>query len=79
MDEGMKVVSLRRSDSCGLGFSILGGAGSELPPIIYDIIENSPASESGEVSVFTSYKSTLISPSDVSSPHIHLPSGFYIS
>ncbi|XP_063217920.1 PH and SEC7 domain-containing protein isoform X6 [Bacillus rossius redtenbacheri] len=41
------LVVLRRSDSCGLGFSLLGTAG--LPPIIYDIIENSPAAESGEV------------------------------
>jgi hypothetical protein len=49
MDEGVRIVSLRRSESFGLGFSILGGAGSELPPIIYDIIEDSPAAESGEV------------------------------
>ncbi|XP_049836509.1 PH and SEC7 domain-containing protein isoform X5 [Schistocerca gregaria] len=46
MAEELMVV-LRRSDSCGLGFSLLGTAG--LPPIIYDIIENSPAAESGEV------------------------------
>jgi len=46
MVEEVKVV-LRRSESCGLGFSLLGTAG--LPPIIYDIIENSPAAESGEV------------------------------
>ncbi|CAB3377447.1 Hypothetical predicted protein [Cloeon dipterum] len=49
MDEGVRIVSLRRSDSFGLGFSILGGAGSQLPPIIYDIIENSPAAESGQL------------------------------
>ncbi|XP_059468514.1 PH and SEC7 domain-containing protein isoform X2 [Neocloeon triangulifer] len=49
MDEGVRIVSLRRSDSFGLGFSILGGAGSELPPIIYDIIEDSPAAESGQL------------------------------
>lgn len=49
MDEGVRIVSLRRSESFGLGFSILGGAGSELPPIIYDIIEDSPAAESGQV------------------------------
>ncbi|XP_049804168.1 PH and SEC7 domain-containing protein-like [Schistocerca nitens] len=48
MAEELMVV-LRRSDSCGLGFSLLGTAG--LPPIIYDIIENSPAAESGEVSI----------------------------
>jgi hypothetical protein len=46
MVEEVKVV-LRRSETCGLGFSLLGTAG--LPPIIYDIIENSPAAESGEV------------------------------
>ncbi|XP_021914182.1 uncharacterized protein LOC110827109 isoform X3 [Zootermopsis nevadensis] len=46
MVEEVKVV-LRRSESCGLGFSLLGTAG--LPPIIYDIVENSPAAESGEV------------------------------
>jgi PH/SEC7 domain-containing protein len=46
MVEEVKVV-LRRSEICGLGFSLLGTAG--LPPIIYDIIENSPAAESGEV------------------------------
>ncbi|KAG8229281.1 hypothetical protein J437_LFUL018325 [Ladona fulva] len=51
MAEEVKEVELRRSDSCGLGFSILGGAGSELPPIIYDIIENSPAAECGEIFV----------------------------
>jgi len=48
MVEEVKVV-LRRSESCGLGFSLLGTAG--LPPIIYDIIENSPAAESGEVTL----------------------------
>ena len=46
MVEEVKVV-LRRIESCGLEFSLLGIAG--LPPIIYDIIENSPAAESGEV------------------------------
>jgi PH/SEC7 domain-containing protein len=46
MVEEVSVV-LRRSESSGLGFSLLGTAG--LPPIIYDIIENSPAAESGEV------------------------------
>ncbi|XP_050699614.1 PH and SEC7 domain-containing protein-like isoform X3 [Eriocheir sinensis] len=42
----VKDVRLRRSETCGFGFSILGGAGSELPPIIYDIIEGSPAANS---------------------------------
>ncbi|GAB6028193.1 hypothetical protein CHUAL_002395 [Chamberlinius hualienensis] len=49
MAEEVKCVQLKRSDSYGFGFSILGGCGSELPPIIYDIIENSPAAVSGEL------------------------------
>uniref|UniRef100_T1JLL2 PDZ domain-containing protein n=1 Tax=Strigamia maritima TaxID=126957 RepID=T1JLL2_STRMM len=49
MADEVKSVQLKRSDSYGFGFSILGGSGSELPPIIYDIIENSPADISGEV------------------------------
>ena len=48
MVEEVKVV-LRRSESCGFGFSLLETAG--LPPITYDIIENSPAAESGKESV----------------------------
>lgn len=50
MAEEVKIVRLRRSESCGLGFSILGGAGSDFPPIVYDIVEDSPAAASGEVS-----------------------------
>ncbi|XP_069177991.1 PH and SEC7 domain-containing protein-like isoform X1 [Procambarus clarkii] len=46
MADSMKYVKLKRSETCGFGFSILGGAGSELPPIIYDIIEGSPAANS---------------------------------
>ncbi|XP_068228217.1 PH and SEC7 domain-containing protein-like isoform X1 [Palaemon carinicauda] len=42
----VKYVKLKRSETCGFGFSILGGAGSELPPIVYDIIEGSPAANS---------------------------------
>ncbi|KAK8402189.1 hypothetical protein O3P69_001349 [Scylla paramamosain] len=42
----VKDVRLKRSETCGFGFSILGGAGSELPPIVYDIIEGSPAADS---------------------------------
>ncbi|XP_044727264.1 PH and SEC7 domain-containing protein isoform X2 [Chrysoperla carnea] len=41
------MVVLNRSENTGFGFSLLGTAG--LPPIIYDIVENSPAAESGEV------------------------------
>ncbi|KAK7076003.1 hypothetical protein SK128_024184, partial [Halocaridina rubra] len=43
---GVKYVHLKRSETCGFGFSILGGAGSDLPPIVYDIIEGSPAAKS---------------------------------
>ena len=46
----MRSVVLKKSDSHGFGFSILGGSGSELPPIVYDIVEDSPASASGQVS-----------------------------
>lgn len=41
------LVVLSRSENSGLGFSLLGQPG--LPPIIYDIVEDSPAAESGEV------------------------------
>lgn len=42
-------VLLRRGpDPVGLGFSLLGT--KDLPPVIYDILENSPAAASGEVS-----------------------------
>lgn len=42
-------VTLNKTDSSsGLGFSLLGTPG--FPPVIYDIIENSPAAESGQVS-----------------------------
>ncbi|CAG9823807.1 unnamed protein product [Phaedon cochleariae] len=43
------LVVLNRSESSGFGFSLLGEPG--LPPIIYNILENSPAAESGEVEV----------------------------
>lgn len=41
------MVTLARGDSMGFGFSLLGTAG--LPHVIYDIVENSPAAESGKV------------------------------
>lgn len=46
MAEEISVV-LSRSDSSGFGFSLLGKPG--LPPIIYNILDDSPAAESGEV------------------------------
>lgn len=44
------LVVLRRSENSGFGFSLLGQPG--LPPIIYDIVEDSPAAESGKVNKF---------------------------
>lgn len=46
MAEELKVV-LRKSENFTYGFSLLGTAG--LPHVIYDILENSPAAECGEV------------------------------
>ncbi|GJQ84597.1 hypothetical protein Trydic_g10209 [Trypoxylus dichotomus] len=45
MAEEISVV-LNRNESSGFGFSLLGKPG--LPPIIYNILEDSPAAESGE-------------------------------
>uniref|UniRef100_A0A146M505 PH and SEC7 domain-containing protein 4 n=1 Tax=Lygus hesperus TaxID=30085 RepID=A0A146M505_LYGHE len=47
MAEELLVVLNKKDPTCGLGFSLLGTPG--LPPIIYDIVENSPAAESGKV------------------------------
>lgn len=46
MAEEVKVV-LKRSEDSSFGFSLLGT--SNLPHVIYDIIENSPAAECGVV------------------------------
>jgi len=46
--DGIRTVVLRRS-SDGLGFSIMGGAGYEFPPVIYGIEMDSPAARSGLV------------------------------
>ncbi|XP_018568967.1 exchange factor for Arf-6 isoform X3 [Anoplophora glabripennis] len=43
------LVVLNRSENSGFGFSLLGEPG--LPPIIYNILDDSPAAESGEVEV----------------------------
>jgi PH/SEC7 domain-containing protein len=48
MSEELLVV-LNRSENAGFGFSLLGKPG--LPPIIYNILDDSPAAESGEVEV----------------------------
>ena len=47
--DSTKYVKLKRSDNCGFGFSILGGAGSDIPPIIYDVVDGSPAAKSCQV------------------------------
>ncbi|XP_076326850.1 uncharacterized protein LOC143233882 isoform X2 [Tachypleus tridentatus] len=54
--EGIEVkdVQLQRSDLHGYGFSVLGGTGLGLPPVIYEVVEDSPAAlcgviESGDV------------------------------
>lgn len=41
------LVVLNKTENSGFGFSLLGKPG--LPPIIYNILEDSPAAESGEV------------------------------
>ncbi|XP_066261858.1 PH and SEC7 domain-containing protein isoform X2 [Euwallacea similis] len=43
------LVVLNRNENAGLGFSLLQKPG--LPPIIYNILDDSPAAESGEVQV----------------------------
>lgn len=50
MAEEILVVLNKKDPTCGLGFSLLGTPG--LPPIIYDVVENSPAAECGKVSLF---------------------------
>lgn len=52
MAEELKVV-LKKSENLSFGFSLLGTAG--LPHVIYDIMENSPAADCGEVSVNPTY------------------------
>lgn len=53
-EEGIRSVILRRNPESsgmglGLGFSIMGGAGYEFPPVIYGIEKDSPAAISGMV------------------------------
>ena len=47
MDEELTVTLSRSDSTTGFGFSLLGTAG--LPHVIYDILENSPAADSGKV------------------------------
>lgn len=49
-DDGIVSVVLRRNDEEGFGFSLLQLGSNSTNHIIYDILENSPAAESGEVS-----------------------------
>lgn len=49
MEKNVKELELIRSEKYGFGFSIIGGVGSELPPVICDIVENSPADCCDEV------------------------------
>ena len=50
-DDELVSVVLRRNDEEGFGFSLLQlGFNSATKHIIYDVLENSPAAESGEVS-----------------------------
>ncbi|GFQ72141.1 uncharacterized protein TNCT_566481 [Trichonephila clavata] len=49
MDD-VREVKLKRSDSIGLGFSVFGGKGSGFPPVIYQVVDESPAAVSGVVS-----------------------------
>ncbi|CAM1332038.1 efa-6 (predicted) [Pycnogonum litorale] len=48
-DEEVKYVQLIRNEAVGFGFSVVGGAGCDLPPVIYDILEDSPAAECGKL------------------------------
>ena len=57
--DGIRSVILRRSEASGmgLGFSIMGGAGYDFPPVIYGIEKDSPAARSG---VVRNYYTSLI-------------------
>lgn len=59
-DKFTKYVKLNRNGNQGFGFSILGGAGSEFPPIVYEVIIGSPAHNSKQVSVVSCLQFILI-------------------
>nr|XP_054773522.1 gamma-2-syntrophin-like [Lytechinus pictus] len=40
-----KILHLQRALSGGFGFSLMGGRGTGFPPVICDILSDSPASE----------------------------------
>jgi PH/SEC7 domain-containing protein len=61
MAEELLVVLNRKDPTCGLGFSLLGTPPG-LPPIIYEIVENSPAAESGKVNMSPDSFTPLLEP-----------------
>ncbi|KAG0433560.1 hypothetical protein HPB47_019816 [Ixodes persulcatus] len=48
-DRELRSVQLKRSESFGFGISVFGGSGLGLPPVIYDVADNSPAASSGQL------------------------------
>nr|XP_037291717.1 PH and SEC7 domain-containing protein-like isoform X1 [Rhipicephalus microplus] len=48
-DRELRSVQLKRSESFGFGISVFGGSGLGLPPVIYDVADNSPAAFSGQL------------------------------
>ena len=45
-----KLVKLKKGSESGFGFSIIGGAGTKIPPIVYEIVPGSSADKSKKVS-----------------------------
>ncbi|XP_071830210.1 uncharacterized protein [Apostichopus japonicus] len=50
-DDEIKSVRIQRAVSGGYGFSLMGGKGTEFPPVICDILEGSPASKCEAITV----------------------------
>ncbi|KAJ8022726.1 hypothetical protein HOLleu_37708 [Holothuria leucospilota] len=48
----LKSVRIQRALSGGYGFSLMGGKGTEFPPVICDILDSSPASRCDKVQQF---------------------------
>ncbi|XP_064630627.1 PH and SEC7 domain-containing protein-like isoform X2 [Lineus longissimus] len=51
MADTEKLLEIRRDEVIGFGFSILGGYGSELPPVIFDILKGSPACRCSQLEI----------------------------
>ncbi|XP_071808276.1 uncharacterized protein [Asterias amurensis] len=49
--EGVKTLHLQRALSGGFGFSLMGGKGTSFPPVICDVLSNSPASRCEQMQV----------------------------